>query len=199
MDASTLAHLFEPFFTTKPSGKGTGLGLALVYGVIQQSAGQITVRSELNQGTTFTILLPRDNAPIDAVPTAQTIETLPTTRGSERVLLIEPDDLVRKMVAGILTADGYHVYAAANATEALGLAKEATEPIQLLIAALAESDTAAVARTLLARRATTRLLDIGSTEKKHTLKSIPALQIARLQKPFALSELLNVARQLLDS
>jgi two-component system, cell cycle sensor histidine kinase and response regulator CckA len=199
MDASTQAHLFEPFFTTKPMGKGTGLGLALVYGVIQQSAGEITVRSELDQGTTFNILLPLDNAPVDAASTAQPIATLPTTSGSERVLLLEPDDLVRKMVAGILTADGYHVYAAANATEALGLAKEATQPIQLLIAALAESDTAAVARTLLARRATTRLLDIGSTEKKHPFKSIPAQQIARLQKPFALSELLIVARQLLDS
>ncbi len=199
MDASTQAQLFEPFFTTKPVGKGTGLGLALVYGVIQQSAGQITVRSELNLGTTFNILLPRDNAPVDAASNAETIATLPVTRGSERVLLLEPDDVVRKMVAGILTADGYHVYAAANATEALGLAKEATQPIQLLIAALAESETAAVARTLLARRATTRLLDIGSTETSHSFKDFPAQQVAHLPKPFALSQLLNVSRQLLDT
>ena len=199
MDASTQAQLFEPFFTTKPVGKGTGLGLALVYGVIQQSAGQITVQSELHVGASFDILLPRDNAPIDPEAISKPVEPLPITRGSERVLLLEADDVVCKMITGILTADGYRVYAAANATSAIALAKEATQPIELFIAPLADPEAAAVARMLLARRAGTRLLDIGPEDSNHAFTSLPAGQVALLAKPFALSELLKIARHLLDS
>jgi PAS domain S-box-containing protein len=199
MDAATQAQLFEPFFTTKPVGKGTGLGLALVYGVVQQSGGQITVQSELLVGTSFDILLPRDNAPVETAAHPTAVAPLPVTRGSERVLLLEADDVVRKMVAGILTADGYRVYAAATAVEALALAKEATQPLQLLIAPLNEAEAGAVARTLLARRDTTRLLDIGPEVAKPSFATLPATQLARLPKPFALSQLLKAARQLLDS
>ena len=199
MDAATQLQLFEPFFTTKPVGKGTGLGLALVYGVVQQSNGQITVQSELLVGTSFDILLPRDNAPVDASTQAPPIAPLPVTRGSERVLLLEADDVVRKMVAGILTADGYRVYAGATAGEALSLAKEATQPMQLFIAPLADAEAGAVARALIARRAETKLLDVGPAEARHPFSALPSRQISRLPKPFALSELLKAARQLLDT
>jgi len=199
MDEATQLHLFEPFFTTKPVGKGTGLGLALVYGVIQQSSGQISVQSQLHTGTTFDILLPRDNAPVDPSGSNPPIEPIPVTRGSERVLLLEADDVVRKMVAGILTADGYRVYAAATATEALALTQEATRPMQLLIAPLAETEAAQVAQTLLNRRANTRLLDIGPAGKTPAFDLLPESQFARLPKPFALSQLLKASRQLLDT
>jgi two-component system cell cycle sensor histidine kinase/response regulator CckA len=199
MDAATQLQLFEPFFTTKPVGKGTGLGLALVYGVVQQSGGQITVQSELLVGTSFDILLPRDNAPIETSAHAVPVAPLPVTRGSERVLLLEADDVVRKMVAGILTADGYRVYAAATPVEALSLSKDATQPIYLFIASLAEPAAGAVARALLARRAETRMLDVGPAQAKHPFSKLPARQTARLPKPFALSQLLKASRQLLDT
>lgn len=199
MDATTQLQLFEPFFTTKPVGKGTGLGLALVYGVVQQSGGQITVQSELLVGTNFDILLPRDNAPVDATSLTTPVAPLPVTRGSERVLLLEADDVVRKMVAGILTADGYRVYAAATAVEALSLSKDATQPMQLFIAPLGDPQAAPVARALLARRAEIRLLDVGPAGAKNSFSSLSDKQLARLPKPFALSQLLKAARQLLDT
>lgn len=199
MDAATKLQLFEPFFTTKPVGKGTGLGLALVYGVIQQSGGQITVQSELLVGTSFDILLPRDNAPVEISAQAACVAPLPVTRGSERVLLLEADDVVRKMVAGILTADGYRVYAAATAVEALPLSRDATQPMQLFIAPLDETDAAHLAEVLLKRSANTRLLDIGPAEAPPVFAALPASQLARLPKPFALSQLLKAARQLLDT
>ena len=200
MDAATQTHLFEPFFTTKPAGKGTGLGLALVYGVVQQSGGQISVESELLVGTTFEILLPRDNTPVEpADATHSPVAPLPVTRGSERLLLLEADDVIRKMVAGILTADGYRVYAAPNAAEALALAQDATQPMHLLIAPLAEDAANQLARTLLVRRASTRLLDVGPTGTKNPFAALPPSQVAHLPKPFALSQLLKIVRGLLDT
>jgi len=200
MDAVTQTHLFEPFFTTKPVGKGTGLGLALVYGVVQQSGGQISVQSELLVGTSFEILLPRDNAPVEPTTASSApVAPLPATRGSERLLLLEADDVIRKMVAGILTADGYRVYAAPNAAEALALAKDATQPMQLLIAPLTEDDATHLARSLLARRANTRLLDVGPAGQGNPFAALPASQVAHLPKPFALSQLLKVVRSLLDT
>jgi DNA-binding response OmpR family regulator len=127
------------------------------------------------------------------------VEPLPITRGSERVLLLEADDVVCKMIAGILTADGYRVYAAPNATAAIALAEEATQPMELFIGPLADPEAAAVARMLLARRAGTRLLDIGPEDSSQAFTLLPAGQLARLAKPFALSELLKIARHLLDS
>ena len=196
MDTRTQLHLFEPFFTTKPPGKGTGLGLALVYGVVQQSGGFISVRSELLVGTTFEILLPAADAPSEAPPPMSTVAPLPVTRGSESVLLYEDDDVVRKMVAGILTADGYRVYAAKTAGEALSLATNATHPVQLLIAS---GDRAKLAQTLRAKQPELRLLDIGQEETKHPFERHQPDYVARLPKPFALGELLKAARKLLDA
>ena len=115
MSAETQEHLFEPFFTTKPEGKGTGLGLALVYGVVQQSGGIITVNSTLGTGSTFEVLLPAINEPISEPP--PTVAPLRSLRGTENVLLVEHDDVLRKMVAGILTADGYRVHAVQSFAE----------------------------------------------------------------------------------
>jgi two-component system, cell cycle sensor histidine kinase and response regulator CckA len=196
MDTGTQLHLFEPFFTTKPPGKGTGLGLALVYGVVQQSGGYISVRSELLVGTTFEIMLPSVGPPVEAPPPMATVAPLPVTRGSESVLLYEEDDVVRKMVAGILTADGYRVYAAKTAAEALNLAIGATRPVQLLIAS---GDRAKLAQTLRAKQPELRLLDIGQDETKHPFERYQPDHVTRLPKPFALGELLKAARKLLDA
>src|ERR1019366_6757669 len=128
MDAETQKHLFEPFFTTKPEGKGTGLGLALVYGVVQQSGGFIAAKSSLLVGSTFEILLPAVREAVAPAPAE--VAPLPITGGTETVLLVEEDDLVRKMVAGILTADGYRVFAAKTAAAALREIREQERPVQ---------------------------------------------------------------------
>ena len=129
MDEATLKKIFEPFFTTKSEGKGSGLGLAMVYGVVQQSAGSIRVRSEILVGSTFDIILPavEEEVAPSPVQSQATLTTLPTTKGHESVLVVEEDDVLRKMVAGMLTADGYRVMDARTASEGLARAKAALD------------------------------------------------------------------------
>ncbi len=197
MDAETQKHLFEPFFTTKPEGKGTGLGLALVYGIVQQSSGYIAVRSALLAGSTFEIFLPVVNEPEEATATASQIAPLPATRGHETLLLVEDDDVVRKMVAGMLTADGYRVLAAATPREGLTLAREESRPVQLLIS-VCEDDGEKLARELLAKAPGLRVLCVSSHEASPLSWIAPERQLA-LTKPFALSEMLRSVRALLDA
>ncbi len=199
MDAATQLQLFEPFFTTKPVEKGTGLGLALVYGIVQQSGGQITVQSELLVGTSFNIFLPRDasNPPFPAP--VKTAKSPAPKRGHEHVLLLESDDVVRKMIAGMLAADGYRVTAPCTEAETHAFIKENELLPPLLIASLAESPAAAIAHALLARDPATRLLDIGPAVPKHAFRKLAANRLVLLPKPFALSELVKAARQLLDA
>jgi CheY-like chemotaxis protein len=196
MDAETQKHLFEPFFTTKPEGKGTGLGLALVYGVVQQSEGYINVRSALLVGSTFEVLLPATNKPLDEVPAP--IAPLESIRGSESVLLIEEDEVVRKMVAGILTADGYRVVAV-GAFAAAAREAGARRGVQLLIAPRADGGEK-FARRLLQHSPALRILCTGQGGEAHPpFKWISAEHQAVLNKPYALSELLRAARKLLDA
>ena len=196
MDAETQKHLFEPFFTTKPEGKGTGLGLALVYGVVQQSGGYITVRSALLVGSTFEVLLPATN---DAVAdTTPAITPLASVRGSESVLLIEEDDVVRKMVAGILTADGYRV-TAADSFASVARENESGRPVQLLIAPLS-GEGERFARRLAEAHPALRILCTGQGEEcKTPVPWLAADRQAMLLKPYALSELLRASRRLLDA
>ena len=132
IDKEAQKHLFEPFFTTKSEGKGSGLGLAMVYGVIQQSSGTIRVHSELLVGSTFEIILPTVDEEIVPLPVQiQTpLSPLPSTKGNESVLVVEEDDVLRKMVAGMLTADGYRAMDARTTSEGLIFAKTVSKPIQ---------------------------------------------------------------------
>jgi len=196
MSAETQKHLFEPFFTTKPEGKGTGLGLALVYGVVQQSGGFITVKSSLLVGSTFEILLPAVREPTDAVPVP--VAPLPTTRGNETVVLVEDDDVVRKMVAGILTADGYRVFAAKTPVLALRELRDQSRPVQLFIGGLA-GDGEKFARRLYAAQPGLRVLCTSNHDFKMPIAWLAPERQTGLNKPYALSELLKAARTLLDS
>ena len=116
MDEATRSRIFEPFFTTKPLGKGTGLGLASVYGTVKQSRGQISVQSELGKGTTFCVLLPRTK---DVGEKKFEIPDLVAARGTETVLLVEDDAAVRQTLAHGLEQEGYQVYTAANGRDAI--------------------------------------------------------------------------------
>ena len=131
IDSETLAHIFEPFFTTKQQGKGTGLGLATVYGVVKQSGGYIWVDSIVGKGTSFQVFLPRIDEPVSAIEPAAPAPG--TFRGAETVLLVEDADALRKLTHTLLEQNGYRVLAAANGAEALQLAQQKPERIDLLL------------------------------------------------------------------
>jgi two-component system cell cycle sensor histidine kinase/response regulator CckA len=197
MDAATQAQIFEPFFTTKDAGKGTGLGLAMVYGVVQQSGGHIRVHSAPGVGTTFEILFPavhaRASIPSNGLP------MLPSTHGRETVLLIEEDDVVRKMVAGILTADGYKILASRHASEAFREARR-RGPVHLLVVQLGDhaGENEKLARTLCATQPALRVIVIGRPGTRPLAWLAPEHQTC-LAKPFELSALLRAIRTLLDT
>ena len=131
MDASTQERIFQPFFTTKPKGRGTGLGLATVYGVVNQSRGAILVESQPGEGTTFKVYLPRTDEPV-ATPAAPATAAAPTS-GSETILLVEDDEAVRALARELLTRRGYRVLEAANAEQAVAHHAAETAPIHLLL------------------------------------------------------------------
>ncbi|MGB3223014.1 MAG: PAS domain S-box protein [Desulforhopalus sp.] len=131
MDSETMSHLFEPFFTTKKLGKGTGLGLATVYGLVKQNNGFINVYSEPGQGTTFKIYLPRYLAKTDSLPEMGVDQ--PTERGHETVLLVEDEPAILRMTMTMLEREGFTVMGAGTPGEAIRLAEEYTGHIDLLM------------------------------------------------------------------
>ncbi len=131
MDAETQKHIFEPFFTTKEAGRGTGRGLATVYGIVQQSDGHIRVSSELDRGTRFTLFFPKVDGRTDRLGSAR-VKTLPPTARAT-VLLVEDDDAVRQVAARILKKAGCSVLEARRATEARRLCREHAPKIDLLL------------------------------------------------------------------
>ena len=130
MDAATQARIFEPFFTTKEVGKGTGLGLATVHGIVSQSGGCVVVQSEIGRGTTFTIYLPRFRGAAPPAPAAP--EAAPRGSG-ETILLVEDEEELRRVVQDVLGAYGYQVLAAQHAAEALELVGREAAAIDLLL------------------------------------------------------------------
>ncbi len=131
MDAETRSRIFEPFFTTKEQGKGTGLGLATVYGIVKQSGGYIWVYSEPGQGTTFKIYLPRVQPA--AAPRVTAVAVAPRAQASETVLVVEDEEGVRKVVRGFLEARGYRVLDAVSGAEAIRVAAGHQGPLHLML------------------------------------------------------------------
>jgi CheY-like chemotaxis protein len=130
MDRGALSHIFEPFFTTKEPGKGTGLGLATVYGIVKQSEGFIWVSSEPGRGAKFEVYLPRV---AEEVQTPRATPTNELTRGSETLLLVEDEEGVRCIVSEMLEWYGYKVLRANGASEAVAIARSHDGPIHLLV------------------------------------------------------------------
>jgi CheY-like chemotaxis protein len=131
MDEETMSHIFEPFFTTKGPGKGTGLGLATVYGIVRQTGGGISVESKLGKGSTFRIYLPLELSPIDrSRPLPTPVEK---SKNFETVLVVEDEDIVRELVCEVLEDQGYNVLCARDGMEALPLAEDYDGEIHLLV------------------------------------------------------------------
>lgn len=200
MDAETQAHIFEPFFTTKGPGKGTGLGLATVYGVVKQSNGFIWVHSELGHGTTFEILLPRVEAPVVRVE----LETRSTSssKGTETVLLVEDEESLRKLISEMLRTDGYVVLEATNAAEAIKIAREAGGGIDLLLTdvVMPGMNGSKLADELISVYPRIKILYMsGYTEFAVPLGDIVQQDRALLQKPFTRQSLARKLREVLEN
>jgi CheY-like chemotaxis protein len=194
------AHLFEPFFTTKEPGKGTGLGLATCYGIIQQNRGHIMAYSESGRGTTFNIYLPRvDEQPTQAPP-PEMVQFV--VRGDETVLLVEDDPSVRSLAAEALREWGYTVIVAIDGEEALRLATvRRTETVHLLLTDVVMPHIGGqkLAERLRETRPGLRVLFMsGYTDRDVFDEHLVGTGIGFLQKPFTPLALLRKVREVLD-
>jgi CheY-like chemotaxis protein len=201
MDRDAQAHAFEPFFTTKAQGKGTGLGLATCYGIVKQHGGNIWVYSEVGQGTTFKIYLPRVDATVSAAPAQLPAQVLP--RGKETVLVVEDETAVRELVTRVLRAQGYRVLEASNGAEAIRVAEAyAPAAIDLLLTDLVmpELGGQAAAAQISLRNAIMKVLFIsGYTDSAIVHQGRLEEGVAFLHKPFTPAVLTRKVREVLDS
>lgn len=200
MDEETQARIFEPFFTTKEIGKGVGLGLAMVYGFVQQSGGLLTVQSALGEGTTMCVYLPRAEPQVRSHIPAPTIETR-LSRGTETVLLAEDADGVRNLVCLTLQHHGYHVLTARSGEEALQVSKEHPGSIPLLITDVIMPGMTGreLADQLVVQRPDLKVLYIsGHTDEAIGRHGVLEPGVHFLQKPFTPKTLLHKVRDLLQ-
>jgi two-component system cell cycle sensor histidine kinase/response regulator CckA len=200
MDQETQARIFEPFFTTKEQGKGTGLGLSTVYGVVKQSGGFVWVYSELGKGTSFKIYLPRVDQPIDA--TGATVSYAEAPRGTETVLLAEDEADVRELAREFLVAAGYTVIEARNGQEALKLAAERAEEIDLLVSDLVMPGMTGqqLAALLQQQDSSLRVIFMSGYSEHAAAEAAQAGSSVRiLTKPFNRMALLRTIREVLGT
>jgi PAS domain S-box-containing protein len=200
MDAETLRRLFEPFFTTKEAGKGTGLGLATVYGIVQQSTGHITCRSEPGSGTTFSIYLPRASRGAAAEESAAPPSAKPEG-GKEKVLLVEDDESVRRFVRSILEAAGYTIFEADSGLSAMEILDSLAEPPDLLLAdVIMPGMGGRVLAQEMARRSpgTGILFMSGYSEEATGLSGLQDTGFWFIRKPFSAVDLLSKVREALE-
>jgi CheY-like chemotaxis protein len=199
MDAETQSHVFEPFFTTKEQGKGTGLGLATCYGIIKQHGGFIWVYSEVGQGTTIRMYLPRVYAAADVVP-APDEQSVP--RGTEIVLLVEDELAVRMFAARVLREAGYTVLEASQGAEALGFVEEYSGTIQLLLTdvVLPQMGGKALAEHLTRQYPGLKTLFMsGYADDAIVHHGQLEMGLSFLHKPFSPGVLLRKVREVLDA
>ena len=200
MDAATKARIFEPFFTTKEQGKGTGLGLAMVYGFVKQSGGHIAVYSEPGLGTTFKIYLPR----VPGIATPRKLHPGPVKlpKGNEMILLVEDEDGVRALARHVLQTCGYTVIEASHGKEAMRIAEQRSGPIHLLITDVVMPQGMGgrqVAEALRVKHPEARVLFVsGYTDDAVVRHGVLEEKANFLQKPFTPASLAHKVRDVLD-
>lgn len=199
MNAETIARIFEPFFTTKEVGKGTGLGLATVYGVVKQSGGYIWVDSEPGKGASFQIYLPRVDE--DVSPPSESPHSEDSLAGTETVLLVEDAEPLRKLAQSFLVEHGFEVLSAGNGEEAIKLAKTWRRPIHLLLTdvVMPGMNGRALAEQLVPVHPEIRILYMsGYTDSFIAGHGVLEPGTELLHKPFTEQALLRKVRQILD-
>ena len=200
MDEKTQARIFEPFFTTKELGKGTGLGLSTIYGIVKQSGGNIWVYSEVGRGATFKIYLPRVEAEAHEYKPASASEEV--LNGTETILLVEDEEMVRKLARQILATQGYRVLEATNGAAALQMCKRNQQPIDLLLTdvIMPEMSGPELAEKLHRLRPELRVLFMsGYTDDAIVHHGVLEEGANFIQKPFAPDVLSRKVRQILKS
>ena len=198
MTEDVRARVFEPFFTTKGVGKGTGLGLATVYGIIRQAGGHVEVTSAPGHGATFRVLLPAASA--EERPEAESLA--PVGPGSETVLLVEDEEAVRRLALVALERRGYRVLAAGSAAEAMALATGHQGPLHLLLTDVVMPDMGGrqLAEALTARRPGLKVLFMsGYTDDTVLRDGLASADRSFLQKPFSVAALGRRVREVLDA
>ena len=199
MDEVTRLHAFEPFFTTKELGKGTGLGLATVYGIVKQSKGHIELDSQLGHGTTFRIYLPR--LATESVRPQASSSPSDLRRGQETVLLVEDEEIVRRLTSFVLQASGYTILSASSGEEALALCREHQGEISLMVTdiLMPQMDGVRLAKLALEIRKDLKVLFI-SGYTKNILENYGDVDAsaAFLSKPVSPKVLTNKVREVLD-
>jgi two-component system cell cycle sensor histidine kinase/response regulator CckA len=199
MTPEVQAHIFEPFYTTKPPGKGTGLGLATVYGIVKQSDGYIWVYSEPGHGTTFKIYLPREANGVSVL--APPARPLAAPGGTETIMVVEDDAQIRGLVRGVLDASGYTVLEARRGEEALREGEHHGGPIHLLLTDVVMPGISGreLAERLAARHAGLKVLFMsGYTDQVVVERGMIEARAPFLQKPFSPEALRRKLREVLD-
>ena len=199
MDAETMTHLFEPFFTTKEMGKGTGLGLATIYGIVKQNKGFINVYSEPGQGSTFKIYLPRHG---DAAPALKADTADPVERGNEVILLVEDEPMILSVTTKMLELHGYKVLPVGSPADAISLAREHAGELHLLLTdvVMPEMNGRDLARNLLSQHPKLkRLFMSGYTANVIAHQGVLDEGVHFIQKPFSLHDLTVKIREVLDT
>jgi two-component system, cell cycle sensor histidine kinase and response regulator CckA len=200
MSPDVLSRIFEPFFTTKSVGRGTGLGLAVVYGIVKQSGGYIDVRSEVGAGTTFTIFVPTVDAAIASDAACRTASRPLRATSNETILLVEDEDGLRRMAARALGKQGYSVLQASSGPEALRVLEAHQAPVDLLVTdvVMPIMDGRELADRVHKLRPSIRVLfTSGYTEDAILHRGVEAAHVAFLQKPYAPAKLAGKVREVL--
>jgi PAS domain S-box-containing protein len=200
MDPSTIEHIFEPFFTTKDTGRGTGLGLSTVYGIVRQSGGYVTVSSEPGRGATFRIYFPRVETNEEPAREPGVSEGIPA--GSETVLLVEDEGAIRRLMAKILRENGYTVLEGSDGQGALEVSGRQQGPIHLLVTDVVMPGMSGreLAVRLVRSRPEMRVIYMsGYTDDEISRHGVLVPGVIFIQKPFSPSFLARKIRQVLDA